>query len=406
MMKRKLFKQIKNDWRENVWFIVELMVVFPVIWYLVAMLYLQTKDTFLPRGFEPDNVYVGDPRYVSDKSPKYVESEENGYLTDLEEIVRSLSKNPNVESVAITDSYPYNYNFMGNNLMLLDEVDSVSYYGNTRTATPEYIDVLKIKSRTGKTREQLKAMLGRGEVLISDNNFYNELGRDPMNLIGKRMYYGSDSSYVYRIGDVIEKIRRNDYENTPGGTILMPIAEENRAWADIILRVKDGRGAYLLDDFTNNPELNSHRNVYLTSLQSMDDIRESCQRSIVLSIRSRVMIMVFLLVTIFLGLLGSFWFRMQQRTGEIAIRKICGARRRDIFARVISEGMILLLIAAVPATACVLPFASDYLTMPVVAYICTGLVALTIVALGIILSLWYPARRAMNIEPAEAIKTE
>lgn len=68
--------------------------------------------------------------------------------------------------------------------------------------------------------------------------------------------------------------------------------------------------------------------------------------------------------------------------------------------------MILLLIAAVPATACVLPFASDYLTMPVVAYICTGLVALAIVALGIILSLWYPARTAMNIEPAEAIKTE
>lgn len=119
--------------------------------------------------------------------------------------------------------------------------------------------------------------------------------------------------------------------------------------------------------------------------------------------------MLFLLVTVFLGLLGSFWFRMQQRVSEIAIRKVCGATRSQIFGRVISEGIVLLAFAAVIVSACVWPFYRQLVeklgeNFPVFAI--SELAAFVIVAAGVAVSLWYPARRAMRIEPAEAIKAE
>ena len=49
--------------------------------------------------------------------------------------------------------------------------------------------------------------------------------------------------------------------------------------------------------------------------------------------------MGFLLLNIFLGLLGTFWFRTQQRRSEIALHKVHGASDMSIFTRLISEGL-------------------------------------------------------------------
>lgn len=250
-------------------------------------------------------------------------------------------------------------------------------------------------------------MLERGEVLISDNKTYESYGRDPMNLKGKKVIFSSDSTRVYRVGDIIEKIRRNDYEDTFGGTVL--VNYKKNVEGDILIRVKPGREAAFIEDFKNKPELNSCRNVYLLDLKAMNDIGEANQRSFVINIRTYVLVMLFLLVTVFLGLLGSFWFRMQQRVSEIAIRKVCGATRSQIFGRVISEGIVLLAFAAVIVSACVWPFYRQLVeklgeNFPVFAI--SELAAFVIVAAGVAVSLWYLARRAMRIEPAEAIKAE
>jgi len=406
-MKRHLLKQIAKDWRENVWFVIELTVVFTAVWAILMMLYVQTKGLRIPRGFDPDCVYLAQANIIDESSPRHIPTDDGGYSRDKMELMKRIGENPNVESVAITNSYPYNYNFYGIQVMLADEVDSVAYIANARTATPGYIDVFKIKSLTGTSPEKLKEMLGRGEVLLSDNKVYESFGRDPKKLKGKKIILSGDSSKVYRVGDIIEKIRRNDYEDTYGGTVLMNFMENVEG--DILIRIKPGREAAFIEDFKNKPELNSCRNVYLLDLKAMNDIGEVNQRSYVINIRTYVLVMLFLLVTVFLGLLGSFWFRMQQRVSEIAIRKVCGATRSQIFGRVISEGIVLLAFAAVIVSACVWPFyrqLAEKLEENFAAFAISESVAFLIVAAGVAVSLWYPARRAMNIEPAEAIKAE
>lgn len=407
-MKRRLLKQIFNEWRENIWLIIELAVVFLVIWALVCLLYINTKGLRIPRGFDPDNVYVISTRYIKSDSPYFVKSEDGDNSEDLMEIVSRISLNPNVESASPASSYPYNYNYSGYSLMSADRPDSIMYIGNFRSGSPEYVDVLRLKSLTGASSEQLKEMLRKGEILISDNSDYVGNGGDPMRLKGTRVILDTDSANVYRVGDVIEKIRRNDYEDSFGGTIFMAMAENNR-FGDVIVRVKPGKGAFFEEDFNNHPELRKQRNVYLTDLRPMSEIREANQRSNDLEIRMNVLVMSFLMITVFLGLLGSFWFRMQQRVSEIAIRKVFGADRMDIFLRVITEGMMLLLVSVALISACIWPFITTFeeiLAERWPIFLAGECVAAAIVALGIIISLWYPAHKAMYTEPAVAIKTE
>lgn len=220
---------------------------------------------------------------------------------------------------------------------------------------------------------------------------------------------GGDSTQVFKVADLIQKVRRNDYEDSWGGTAIIPI-DESKEWSGgIALRVKPGRGSQFEEDLHNDKSLTRQRNVYLSDVKRMCDVREGNQRRIDSYVRLFVTIIIFLLITIFLGLLGTFWFRMQQRVSEIAIRKVCGATDGDVFRRVITEGLVLLFAAVAFISVLIWPFMSDLLNDAGLEWwkllVIEGITVL-IVAAGIVLSLWWPAHKAMGIEPAIAIKDE
>ena len=410
-MKRALLTQIKNDWRENVWIVVELGVVIAAIWVIITVLYALTQGLFRERGFTPDDVYVMQVRMVQKESPEYVVPDSTaGFYDDRNALLRRLAEHPDVEAVAMSrNAIPYNYNFQGINIQYSDRSDSIDYMANMRYGTPEIVKVLKFKSLTGKDEKMLTESLRRGEILLSNSDTYEEQGRDPKDFLGKIVYIGGDSTRQYKVADLIAQVRRNDYELSWGGTAIVPL-DENNDWAShVAVRVKPGYGDSFKQTFLKDKTLQRRRNFYLTDIKSRMDIREANQRDNDTTVRMFVVVMGFLLVTIFLGLLGSFWFRMQQRVSEIAIRKVCGATRVEIFRRIISEGMTLLVFGAVIASACVWPFchyAGDMLGMSWKEVLIIEFVAIFFVALSIVLSVLYPARRAMSIEPAIAIKDE
>ena len=100
---------------------------------------------------------------------------------------------------------------------------------------------------------------------------------------------------------------------------------------------------------------------------------------------------------------------MQQRVSEIAIRRVCGATRGDIFRRVIGEGMTLLLFAIPLITAIGWIYARrvEEEDLPSVGtMIWLEAAACAVVAVGIIVSVALPAWQAMRIDPALAVKDE
>ena len=413
-MKRNLITQMKNEWRSNIWLLVELVVVVLAIWTILAVIYAQTSGLRIPQGFDPHDVYSLSLHQIPTDSPDYVkfssdEESTQAYYDDYAEMLRRFRANPNVEAVSCaTGMEHYTYNYSGTSLVPANG-DSVYFYANRLRAEPDIIDVLRIESLTGATPAQLKEMLRRGEYLISDNPAYTEQGRDPMALKGVDMFLGGDTTKTVRVGDITRRMRRTDYENSFGGSIITPIAE-GKAWGNVLIRMKPGRGKAFEQEFENNPELRGTRNVYFANLQSFDNKRFLVQYSTDTQVRTAVALALFMLITIFLGLLGTFWFRMQQRTQEIAIRIVAGAKRGQIFRRIIGEGMILLGVAAFIGSAIIWPFqfngTFNMIGLEWQELLVLEIISVALVAMGIVLSLWYPARRAMAIEPAIAIKDE
>lgn len=302
--------------------------------------------------------------------------------------------------------------------------DSIIYNANLRFATPDIIDVLGVKSLTGLTPEKLKEILRNGELLITDSRAYQELGRDPLLLKGKTVFFSNDSSRLYRVGDVVQQIKRNEYEiNTENGNVFFPLNEHQPGMAcNILLKLKPGTADKFYEEFQNNKNLRSVRNVYLCDLTSLMEQKELIQKNNDVNVRVYFSVTLILLITIFLGLLGSFWFRVQQRVSEIAIRKVCGANRKQIFVRLITEGLILLFVSTIIVSAIIWPVADKFMDKFIrmsnrISFMGASLIdnqvilimeitSVIVIAIGIIISLWYPARKAMQIEPAEAIKSE
>lgn len=410
-MKRNLFRQIINEWRSNIWLTVEFAVVILAIWFILITMYLYSGGLFEPRGFNPDRVYSLSMRKVDDNSPRHNEGyTEEDMFYDFKQIVKRLRENPNVEAVAIHSSaLPYNYNFHGAQISIAGMPDSIYYTGNMKTGSPDIVNVLEIKSLTGKTSDDLIAALKRGEILISNNPAFEGWGLDVKKIIGKKVYMGGDTTIAYKVGDVIQHLRRTDYEATSYyGTILLPIDEEKPVVGNVMIKVKPGREKAFLNDYENDAALHRQREVYLTDLQNLNEIRETLQMPIVTQFRLYVIIVVFLLATILLGLLGSFRFRIQQRISEIAIRKVFGATRGDIFRRILSEGFILLLVGVVISSGLIYPLADKIGDGDIKWYesLIFEAIAVALVAIDVVVSLWYPSYKAMKLEPAIAIKEE
>ena len=120
--------------------------------------------------------------------------------------------------------------------------------------------------------------------------------------------------------------------------------------------------------------------------------------------------MGFLLLNIFLGLLGTFWFRTQQRRSEIALHKAHGASDMSVFTRLISEGLLLLLIVTPIALIIDYNLASMELnswrngtTLEWGRLLLCASVSFILIGLMIVVGIGIPARKAMKVQPAEAL---
>ena len=121
----------------------------------------------------------------------------------------------------------------------------------------------------------------------------------------------------------------------------------------------------------------------------------------------------FLLLNIFLGLLGTFWFRTQQRRGEIALHKVHGATNGMVFTRLMVEGLFLLILVTLPALLIDFALATAELnswrnstTLEYDRLFICATITFLLIALMILIGIWFPARKAMEVQPAEALHDE
>ena len=348
-MFKKLFTQIKNEWRSNLWLALEMLIVSVVLWFVVDYFYVTIYNYNLPRGFDTSNCYRIGVAQLTDKSPEYIPDRSGDEIRqDVETLLSRIRMRPEVEFVSLSsNSYPYNGSNSGTSI----RYDTLypRNFAVYRNVTPDFVQVFRYEGARGETPAQLAEMLNRGEVLISDNLFMYDNVKG-VDIVGEGLYLDGDTTRTYRIGAALNEVQYNDYGGWGDDLTLVVSRDVIDYGQEYCVRVKEGYTKDFIKNFMDDADrLYRVGNFYITDVKSFDQIRDNYQRSYTNQIRNFCVGMGFLLLNIFLGLLGTFWFRTQQRVSEIAIRMVNGATRSSIFGRLIGEGLLILTVVTVVA---------------------------------------------------------
>ncbi|MCM1450965.1 MAG: FtsX-like permease family protein [Clostridium sp.] len=411
-MKRALLKQMRREWRDNIWMVLGLAVVAIAVWLITVGLLFTAKALFYPLGADTDNVCSVNIRTIPKESPDYIDRGDEANAAerqDMRALINTIRKSPYVEAAAFSsNALPYNLSYSGTALRLFEE-DTIGYHCNVREMSPDMVRVLHIESLTGKSEAELENMLRNDELLVTNLVLENKDIRQPEEYLGKSAWLGGGNPR--RVGDMVRMIRRSDYDLGKNGMVLKAIDENGSfdAW-EIAIRVKPSMRDKFIEEFESTPSMQKQGNVILYNLEFLNDRAKAKQRGKDTTLRMTISLNVMLVIIVALGIMGVFWFRVQQRVSETAIRKVCGAKNSDIFRRVISEGLILILMAAVLMVAIGWPICKNmFLTEDrtnIADVLISGAATLLFLAIAMVICIWIPARKATKIEPAIAIKDE
>lgn len=417
-MDQKLIKQVKNEWRSNIWLVVELAVISIVLWYIIDYLFVTGSVYNQPRGFDISHCYRISTGHLTEQDSDYVPDRDGEKLyEDYEELRRRIELRPEVEAASLSmNSTPYN----GSNSGVRYLVDSIFSAGYVicRRVSPEFPKVFRWRGMKGETPEELGEIIKRGDVLVSDNllHFSTDNPRPMTEYVGRKIVLDYDTAHPATVGASIVPVRYNDYmQGEMNRTVVSGIPRSYfGVGGEFSVRVKANMDEGFIEALMADADTQLRAgNLFITNVESFDDVREAHQHGTETQIRNMIFIMAFLLVNIFLGLLGTFWFRTRQRSRDIAIRLVSGATKGDIFRLLISEGLVLLTIATPVALLADLNIAHAELNQYYEGehlewgrlLICGGVTYL-LIALMIALGISIPAWRAMKIDPAVALRDE
>lgn len=436
-MKRKLLRQISNEWRSNLWLAIELVIVSVAIWYLTSQIMEVRRVIMLPNGYDTEDVFMlrrltMPEAALSRELPKDSAAYVNTLMDANNTLLHTIAGRPSVEKVGYGSNIGlYNYNFSGALYGLPWFKDSLEFYANVRYATPEAAEILRLQPLVNSSdSHELAEHLRRGEVLVSRTaGRYMLTGRDENDYFADglemaRLLVGNTIHPRFqpelKVGAIIEDMRRGRLEPPYTATVVIPVKDglESLNCSEIAVRVKPGEGAAFREDFNSHPEMFRAEPFYVSEVVSYDEVRAGQELKEMIKIRNKVIVIIFLLVSIFLGLLGTFWTRTSNRVSEMAVRRSVGASATDIFRRLIGEGLAILTLAT-PVAGVIDWAIGRYLDTDRWIYLeslfyggawghlllCIA-ITYAVMAVMTIAGILIPARKAMRLDPATALRDE
>lgn len=416
----QLLRQIWNERRSNGWLWAELLIVFIVLWYVIDWNYSIARVYYEPIGFDITDTYYIQLSAKDSKSDTYIPKEKKTTTggQDIMEFMNRLHRLPEIEAVSLSsNARPY----IGSNSGIHLRLDTMSYYTLKRPMTPEFFQVFRYQSIDGTGYKPLMQALERGDFVVSENFYPRDYPGD-RGLLGKKLISEDDTTQVYKIGAVSTKVRYNDFwanyddlylgERIPESSLAEVDFEFYPSSLEVCIRVKPGTPA----DFAERlMKLSDSQlkvgNLFILQVHDYNDIRDNFQKSSVNTVKIRFWMMGFLLLNILLGIIGTFWFRTQHRHAELGLRIALGSTRRQLWNRLNGEGLLLLTLAALPAAILCfnlgyLELTEGYIEWGIVRFLITFGCTYILMSLMILLGIWFPARQAIRIQPAEALHEE
>jgi putative ABC transport system permease protein len=425
-MIRHILKIIWNERKLNAWLVMEYIIIFCVLWFCCDYLYTMLRSYYGPQGYDINHVYM----INMGEKPSEKESEGSDMYGLAMTFMERVKRHPDIENVAFAmAAVPYGGKmWMGGFKINSDSVDIVL---RQRFVSTEFFDVFKMKvdgqifdwtDHAAKDDVVISAISGDQ---FGDPNRY-ESAWIPVPEV-HTLRYDNEWDAIKNKYKVIGRTAamKDPYYEPCMSSIIIPLRREdvNLVRDQIIVRVKPEADKDFVERFTRDMREQLFIGpYYLSSVASVRDMKtqNASLWGVKDLINSTYAITLFLVVNIFLGILGSFWFRTQSRRREIGLRIALGSSRKKVQGMVIFETLLLLIIASIVSTVICLnldnPETLQSLGIPTINKEAWGIgkeqhvinfaITFTFLALLSVVAVWYPAGQASHTQPAEALYDE
>lgn len=421
---KSILKQIRNEWRSNLFLFVELLLVFAVLWYIVDLATVTARVYNAPMGYDIDHCYNITVSKLTPNAAAYnPELTTDNDMDDLIELTNRLRHRKGVEVVALSQNcFPYNGGSNGISIC----VDTTMLRTRLYWVQPDFFRLFRYTAADGSTPDMMADAIRNNQMVISSNltDEAPELGmKDANPLLGRELPLEKpDSEVRRRVGAIGAPVRLSHFYTSHewGGAyialnfnidVIKQFADPRYIELNVRVNLEDDYDfvARLLDDADRLYQVG---NLYVLNVTPFSELRYQNELEDMNELKTQLCVLGFLLMNIFLGVIGTFWFRTQHRRREIALRMAMGSSRQAVFSRLMREGLMLLTLATIPAAIIALNvgFAElvDVTKLPFDAgrFLLGILLTWLLMALMIIGGIWYPASKAMKVQPAEALHDE
>jgi putative ABC transport system permease protein len=384
------------------------------------------RNYYGPQGFDIDHVY----RINMEKKASENESEELDNYALAMTFMERVKRYPDIENVALARAaVPYGGNTWINGYKI--NSDSVVISLRERFVSTEFFDVMKIKV-DGQIFDWTDNTV-KDDVIISavSGDKFGRSNSDmtlvPISEVHTLRYdheWDARKSIHKVIGRTVEI--KDPYFQPGSSSIIIPLKREDvnleTRENQIIVRVKPEADKDFVERFSRDMREQLFIGpYYLSSIVSVKDqkAQDDSHWGAKDQINSAYAITLFLVVNIFLGILGSFWFRTQNRRSELGLRIALGSSKKKVRRMIVFETILLLVMASIIGTIICLNLGEETLqslgvpTMSKKAWrigkeqnFINFAITFAFLAVVSIIAVWYPAKQASDIQPAEALHDE
>lgn len=436
-MLKNIIKQIWNQRRQNGWILLELIIAGFFLWTVIDPVYVLCVNHFTPKGYEEDGRYVlrfgayGEKHGMRDTT---VTKEQQ--KTAIDNMLRQVRDCPEVESALLVQnsSFPNGGSWNGTTYYADTLKSEERKYVNTQEYTfnnasgGNLFKTYGMKNAlTGGDIEVPQDAGGRNLIYVSENFAHHMFGT--LDAIGKKVYYRDK---VHEIAAVFKDYKHRDFE--PIYPLVIRVNNKVSVgpymhWTYMIaFNLKEGvdEDAFV-ERFEKEVGPNmAMANFFFDSLLSFEKQRTTWakQSGIYNVIRLKLALASFVLLCIFLGMVGTFWIRCNARRQEIGLMRSLGATKKGITIRFLTEAALLITVAFVVSLIILIHYVMQG---NMTKFECTGdiefmsiswfmeenphfLIVSVVTYLALLVIAWIgtliPVSRAANVIPVDALRDE